>query len=178
MSPAEIALRELVALHDLKDDIERWVRDDSTGQQWPQMQPYERRMAAVDDYNRRKPIAWEAARDALRAAAAVPQAPAPAPAEPYKNLLLAALMSLNDLRTAAIARGLTDTDARLIVACAVMERIEAELLQPDDDAPAQAAPLVGPDVATAIRMMVSHYGNDPRTECVRQWLAEAQGAAK
>lgn len=72
---AEAALAELVALKDLKDDIERWVRDESTGQQWPKMQPYARRMAAVDDYERRKPEAWAAARR-VAAGTAAPAAPA------------------------------------------------------------------------------------------------------
>lgn len=65
---AEAALVELVALKDLKDEIQRWVVDDSTGHQWPKMQPYEKRMAASDDYERRAPIAWANARAALAGA--------------------------------------------------------------------------------------------------------------
>lgn len=77
------ALQELVVLKDLKDSIECWVVDDATGYQWPKMQPYERRMAAVGEYNHRKPLAWAAARAAL-ASGPTTQAPAePASAEPF-----------------------------------------------------------------------------------------------
>ena len=59
--PARAVLAELVALKDLKDQIERWVKNDATGEQWPAM-PCAERMAACDEYKRRKPAAWAAAR--------------------------------------------------------------------------------------------------------------------
>ena len=76
---AEAALAELVALKRLKDDIERWVRDERTGQQWPQMQPYARRMEAVDEYKRRKPAAWAVAFALVDAAAEIRAAMPPKP---------------------------------------------------------------------------------------------------
>ena len=60
------ALAELVALAELKAAIEMWVLDTVTGKQWPKMQPYEARMAACDDYAKRKPLAFAAARAALK----------------------------------------------------------------------------------------------------------------
>lgn len=66
MAALRAALAELVALAELKAAIEMWVIDTVTGKQWPKMQPYEARMAACDDYTKRKPLAFAAARAALK----------------------------------------------------------------------------------------------------------------
>ena len=59
------ALTELVALKDMKDSIEHWLRDESTGEQWPAM-PLSERMVTAKEYSKRKPLAWGAARAALK----------------------------------------------------------------------------------------------------------------
>lgn len=59
--PIEAALRELVALKDLRDRIEAPTLDAAV-QPWPSL---DARLAARADYDRRKPFAWAAARAAL-----------------------------------------------------------------------------------------------------------------
>jgi hypothetical protein len=55
------ALAEVVALIDLEDEVQAWVRNDATGEQWPKM-PHDQRMAASDDLDRRWPAALANAR--------------------------------------------------------------------------------------------------------------------
>lgn len=54
---AEDALRELVALKDIKERVENWDADSTT--------PRSKILAMRDDYQQRKPKAWDAARAVL-----------------------------------------------------------------------------------------------------------------